>query len=535
MVFVELVVDEGFVLRMDSYRVLPRGVGLVEGSSVSPVFFAERMLGVRPYSWQVYVMELFRRAVLDRAERLELDVSGLVPEGDGSLVVRVDGREFVILTSRQIGKSTLVAVLSLWVTLFNKVPGTLFFNTSVLIVSASDDQSKKLLREMGRLLLLGDSKMSGYLGSDGESLFGNEYFSRLLSDSDPNNTSTITFKKYDSEVHGSYLLKGSLQGSSIKSYPPTSKVLGETASVLWVDEAAFTDRISDTFLYDYLYPVGNSTNALRGYTSTPWTTSGFFYRMVDPDGIYDEGDFLVCCFTIDAIRLENPSYYASVMKTIKGLEADGEIDKVQRAYYCRFVKGEKTFFVPEKVNDCFDSSLSLSTGCGLPCDLGVDFGGQVASKTVVTISRFDEVTGLVTRLYSHSYPVQEDMGLLDDISELMSRFNVQRVVVDDCPAGDFLIRVMEQDRGWLVTRMNFRTDKVKKYTAFRNLVNRGLFVSYPDNELKVEMNALEVSSGGSRSVIKHAPGYSDDLVDSLVISCYHFLSDELSGAKFYDW
>jgi hypothetical protein len=535
-VFKELVVDESFISEMSVFRGKPSGFsGLVASSSVSPVFFSERMLGVVPYSWQVYVLELFRRLVVGRARRVSLDLSGLDDCFDGSFRLLVDGEELVVITSRQIGKSTLLALLSVWLCVFNRVPGTLFFNTSVLIVSASDDQSKKLLREINRLLLLGDAHMSSYLGDDGEPLFGREYFSSLLSDSDPNNTSTITFSKYDVGVHGDYLLKGSLQGSTIKSYPPTSKVLGETASVLFVDEAGKTDKISDLFLYDYLYPVGNSTSAIRAYTSTPWTTSGFFYRAVDPDGVYGESNFLVVCFTIDAIRLENPGYYESVMKTIKSMESDGKLDEVQRAYYCRFVKGEKSYFKPGSVDVVFDKDLVMLEGSGLPVDLGVDFGGQVSSRTVVTISHFNEDSGVVSRLYHRVYPVQEDMSLLDDIAELMTRFNVQRVVVDDCPAGDYLIRVMEQERLWDVTRMNFRTDKVKKYGAFRSLMNKGLLVSYPDSDLKTEMMALEVSSGGQRSLLRAAPGYNDDMIDSWVISCYHFLDTLVDGVSFYDW
>ena len=81
-----------------------------------------------------------------------------------------------------------------------------------------------------------------------------------------------------------------------------------------------------------------------------------------------------------------------------------------------------------------------------PCDMGVDFGGQVKSKTVITISTIDEY-GQVHRLYHKQYPVQEDLSLLDDIKLLRERFSIERIIVDDCPAGDVWIRRMELE-GW---------------------------------------------------------------------------------------
>ena len=547
MVFKVLNVDESFVSSMDRFRGVPEGVRLLEGSFLNPVFFATHMLGVTPYSWQVFVMELFRRTLVERILFLESNGDDVVDGVDSELVVdvsrllssdelsfKVFGKEFVIITSRQIGKSTLLAMISLWVTLFNKVPSGLSHSTSVVIISASDDQSRTLLYEIKKLLLMGDLKMSQYLDGNGDSLFGKSYFSDLLSGDDPNNTSSITFKRYDALVHGDYLLKDSLHGSSIRSYPPTAKVLGTTSSVIFVDEAGKYDRISDQFFYDFLYPVGNSTNALRAYTSTPWEPVGFFYRMVDPEGLYSSSDYLVIAFTIDAIRLENPKYYATVMKTVNALLADGKRDEVDRAYYCRFVKGDSGFFDVEKVPEVFDSDLSLLEGYSGVCDLGIDVGGKNNSRSVVTISNFDEESGVITRLYHRAYPVMDDLSLLDDIDELMSRFNIQRVIIDECPAADHLIQRIERFYHWDLVKMSFRTWKIKKYNAFRDKVHRGLVKSYKDDDLMKEFYGFIYTRGSTQSSIAHAPGYSDDLLDSFVISCFNFLDSGVVN-EFFDY
>ena len=359
-----------------------------------------------------------------------------------------------------------------------------------------------------------------------------DFFTALLDETQPNNTTTISFKPHKHQ-HGEYLLIGSKNGSVIKSYPPTAVVLGETASVVIIDEAGKTDRISDTFFYDYAYPTGNSTDAIRIYTSTPWVLSGFFYRMVDPADDFSDTNIDKVLYTIDAIKIENPKYYKTVKKIIDQMNEDGKTDEVQRAYYCRFIKGEQSYFDPDKVMNVFDRDAVALPEFKGECDMGIDFGGQKTSKTVITISYLDKEEH-IQRIYDKVYEVQKDLSLLDDVEQLLKEFNVQRIIPDDCPEGDFLIRRMIEEKGWNVTPMNFRTDKVKKYGAFRSMLNKGKVHSYEDTELKTEMMALENSQGSRQSVIMAPPGYNDDRIDSFVLSSYHFLQDD-TGFKVYDW
>jgi len=415
---------------------------------------------------------------------------------------------------------------------FNKYPGTVYSNTIVGIASASDVQAKKLLYEMRKLLRLGNQHMKlTYRDKDNNPMFGEEFFTDLLDDHEPNNTTTLTFKPHDKAVHGEYLLAGSKSGSVIKSYPPTSGVLGETFTVVVIDEAGKSDKITDQFFYDFMYPTGNSTNAIRIYLSTPWTTSGFFYRLVDPDDIYPESAANVVVFTVDAIKIENPEYHKVVMKTIKALEQDGKIDEVQRAYYCRFVKGDDNYFNPDKVLDSFTSDYSMYNSYNGMTDMGVDFGGQAKSKTVITISELTN-EGHIRRLYHKSYAVGQDLSLIDDMQVLIKQFNVQRIIPDECPAGDFLIRTMKE-KGWNIHPMSFKADKVKKYGAFRSHLNRGEVVSYKDDALQTEMLAMETIQGDRTTKIRAAAGYNDDLIDSFIMSCYFYVSED-TGFKVFN-
>jgi len=441
-------------------------------------------------------------------------------------------REFVAITSRQIGKSKALSIFCVWAAIFNKYPGTIANNTSALIVSASDVQAKKLLYEMKRDMRIGNTYMRDtYRDEDNKPAFGEAFFDELLSDNEPNNTTTITFKEWDKEVHG-VLLKGSKSGSTIKSYPPTSAVLGETASIVIEDEAGKSDKITDQFHYDYLYPTGNSTNAVRIYTSTPWGPSGFFYRMVDPDDMYGDTPGYVVLFSMEAIQLENEFQYKAVKKIVDQLNKDGKTDEVQRAYYCRFIKGESSYFDPQDVFNIFED-FSMLDKYKEPCDMGVDFGGQVKSKTVITITEYTE-DGIIRRLYHKTYEVGKDTDLIQDIEELRQFFNIQRIIVDDCPAGQVFIRQMEEEKGWEVERMSFRADKVKKYGAFRVKLKKGRIQSYQDEDLKTEMLAMEHTPGSRQSNIQHAPGYSDDLIDSFLMSTYFFIDDE-DSVTFFEW
>ncbi len=510
----EIEVTKEFIVDMQRFKEKPKGKGLLEACRDSVILYSQYMLGIDLYAWQVY----FLKDLQD------------VMEGN------VEEEECLSITSRQIGKSTSLAIFNSWCAVFNKKPGTIHNNTIGLIISRSDTQAKKLLREVTKILRHGDSFMAEkYRDNDDKPVFGDKFFTGLLSKNDPNNTTTITFQPH-APKHGDILLYGSKAGSVIQCHPPTPVVLGETFSIGSIDEAGH-EKITDDFFFNDLYPTGDSTDCLWVYTSTPWKPSGFFYTFVDPDNMFGQTHMRGSCFTIEALKNE-PSeraqrQYEKVKKKITRLNRDGKIDEVQRSYYCRFIKGDNSYFDPEKVRDIFDERMLMSEKFTKPCDMGVDFGGQVTSKTVITISYLDD-DDKIHRLYHKQYEVGKDMSLLDDMAELMTRFNIQRVIPDDCPAGDFLIRVMKDEKGWDVQPMNFRTDKVKKYGAFRSMLNKGRVFSYKDDLLQTEMMALENSQGSRQSVIMPPKGYNDDMIDSFVLSTYFMVQDD-TGLSSYDW
>jgi len=505
---------------LDSLR-LPKDTNdsLFKASSDNIVVFAKHMLGLDLYYWQIEFLHEMQR-VLDGSSRYDMVVAN---------------------TSRQIGKSTCLAVFALWACVFNKRPDKRFQTTLVSIISRGGEQAKKLLREIKKTYRAGDRYMkSAYLDDDGNPVYGREFFSKLLSPDDPNNTTSISFVPHghDGVDHGEFLLKGSLGSSGIRCYPPTPIVLGETFTIGMIDEAGHRD-IPDTFWHDELYPTGDANEALWVFTSTPWEPKGFFYEHCDPENARGTSNIFKMVASIDILAYDknNPSaqkQYLAVKKKIENYKRNGEWNKVRKIYYCEFVQGDKSFFPPEKVASMFSEEISMVDEYSGECDIGVDFGGKT-SRTAYTISYKDVTNNRIVRLKHKRYEAENDDSLLADIEYEMTKFNIQRVIPDDCPAGWYRIGLMTK-KGWNVQPMNFRSDKMKKFSAMKNLMlaSEQTIFSYPDEQLRDEMYSIEYSEGSVRTILTTSNNMTDDMVDSFVMSMYFFLDSDSTG-RIIEW
>lgn len=509
----EIVITPEMVSEYNKLSERPEGKGLLEACSESVIVFAKHMLGMELYTWQkIVAIELMKR----------------VGQADFD-------KRFAILTSRQIGKTTLSAILALWIATFNKTASGAQYNSKIGIVSATDNQAKKVLREVRTLLRIGDAHCREHYSKEKEDIMDKGLLSALVDHEEDNNKQTITFK-YSKVVvdhesgaeapeFGQYLLEGSKVGSRIDSFPPTAVILGNTFSFLYMDECGRSEKFTDEVHDEFLRPTVKAFDGASLYTSTPWQPSGFFYDLCDPEDKKEEHDYPRFLFTVDAIKYENATQYESCLKDIEIYRLDGKGDEAERAYYCRFVRGESSYFDPEDVDVMFDGEDKFVTEFDGAVDIGVDFGGQVKSRTVVTVTYLDSA-GVIHRLYHKVYSVGDDDKLMDDLGYVMLRFpGWQRIIPDDCPAGHFRIKEMYKN-GWNVHPMNFRTWKVKKFGAFRARLHRGLIKSYQDGDLSVEMKALEFSNAATQSNIMPPRGYNDDMIDSFVMSCFFYLEGE---------
>lgn len=483
---------------LESFKDLSQS-DLFKACSNDPAVFAKYMLGIKLYAWQFLVTREI-----------------------------VKGNKRVILnTSRQIGKSLLSSVISLWFAVFNKGCTSEFKNTKVGVISATDDQAKKVMKDIKNLVYIGNHYCRIHYSKGKGDLFDLGLFSFLVDDARDaeNNKSTITFKSWSKEF--GLLLNNSLVGSFIKCYPPTDIVRGETFDLLFVDEAA---QIDDEVYNMAIEKTGEKFDAVRIMASTPYGLSGFFYEFFDPDDRVEDNMWTRFAFTIDAIRLDEPNEYVKRLKTIKQDESLGKILKIRQESYCEFVQSEQTFFNPSKVDEMFEPYTMFESYSG-ECDVGIDFGGLKSSQTVVTISRFDS-EGIIHRLFTMAYPVRQDGELVNDLKDLRKRFNIQRVIVDECPAG-YVIQDRLVKSGWNIVGMKFASEKVKKYGEFRAKLHKGRIKSYIDPELQSQMKALMTKQGVERTQIQPPPGYKDDYIDSFLLSTYFYISDD-DGFKCWD-
>lgn len=444
-------------------------------------YFMYHMLGIKPYLWQYRAFK-------------ELD--------KGS-------KRNIFCTSRQsLGKSTMLAVYALKMAFYNLMPHKSTLNTTrVGIISATEDQSKKLVNDIRSLIYKGDEWVRMITKGKVEKFFSSQLDNTKNA---KNSQSVITFKN----------------GSSISCYPPTNKVRGFTFNILMIDEAAFIEE--DEFFYEIALPTISKTDGQLIITSTPRGQRGFFYELFDPNDEKDGNGFFR--LWLDWTHIEDPKEKKRIESIRDLYYATGREREFDQEYMALFTIDKDSFFDSEDVDKAVDPALSKQDSYFGLCDLGIDFGGMGHSKTVLTISTLDD-DGIIKLIWDYEYKDGEEIHLIDDIKELVKKFNIQRIIADDCPEGKSYIESLEH-AGFNVHRMNFAKEKVKKYVQFRSKLRQGKIKFYKNKKLIAEMKSLEAIETVRTTKIQKPSGGSDDMIDSFVMSTY-FYTEEDNKVKFF--
>tara|TARA_Y100000310_G_C20699773_1_gene828613 strand:- start:4911 stop:6419 length:1509 start_codon:yes stop_codon:yes gene_type:complete len=434
-------------------------------------YFAYHNLGVTPRLWQYYFWK-------------KLDA---------------DKKRIMAVTSRQIGKSMAIAIFALKAAAYNLKPAGLGKKTHIGIISATEDQSHKLMQEIRRLIQIGDQQVNLLTKNKVQ-----KFYSSMIDTSQEarNNMGMMTFRN----------------GNTITCLPPTGKIRGNSFSYVFIDEAPHIDN-NDLF-HDEIEPTTANTRGNITMTGTPNGQQGWFFELFDPfdrkeDNIYERIWF-------DYTILEDQDIIDSIEAKKKQFAEEGRSKHFEQEYMAKFTSQVSAFFDSSDVDKMFDSNLTRMENSLPETDMGIDFG-MVHSNTVITISEFRE--GKVYRKYHYEYGHGQDLDVIKDILDLKDRFNCQRINVDDCPEGHYIILDLEK-RGINLTKMTFRTEKVSKYMSFRSKLKQSLILSYPDRELEAQMKGLQQQELATHTKITKPSGGKDDLVDSFLLSCYHFLDME---------
>ncbi len=424
-----------------------------------------------------------------------------------------------ICVARQLGKTIAACILLIWVCWYNKLPVTINVITICYIVSRDDDTASEFLGKIRLLLYDGDVEMSKYGYTN--------FFSGSLKE--PNNTEQITF----------------LNHCFIKSIPPTKKALGKSASLLWIDEAhrlKCMDMDTDTF-FDYASAMVAETGGGIVLSSSPEGQLGFFYRAIDPEGVYPNNEYVKVWFSwriwdddSDACR----RYQSYVKSEERRLIDAGRYRYFQQEYEALFTVTESSFFDIQDIESAVKDSPMLYEYKDGVCSLGIDYGLKV-SRTVLTVRTVK--AGELIQLFQYRCPANFDTNLLTDTSwehsvpNLKKRYNLSMIIVDDCPQGDSITRWLELNIGLEVKKYNFRSDQMSKEDSLnRNCVAYSYRAKLKSGVLKLprwnviqlsEMKTVEEVSQKILISIKSPQGQLCDTFDSDMMACVPFLDMQM--------
>lgn len=413
--------------------------------------------------------------------------------------------------SRQTGKTTAIAVFILWGIFFNLFPLGFDNSTRFMVISKDDDSAKKIISEIENLIILGDNRYSHITGGKVQGFFTKDRFGT-------NNMGQITFKR-----------AGAL--CFVKSFPPTTKIVGNSGHLI-IDECARLRLESaglseDKFFMEYADPVTSAVpNPFVLKSSTPEGVTGHFHSIFDPEDRFTEHEYTRVWYPYTVH--DDEGYQLMMEEKRRNYERDGKLKEFEQEYLALFVSAQGRYFDPEQhIKKMRDSTMHQMATYALPCYLGIDFGGQRTSHTVMTVSTEEkDIDGVkrIKRLWHKVYPVKGDSDLIPDIRSVLNRFAIKGIIVDS-QGGAYIVPEIKK-LGKRVTEMVFRSEKDIKYDLFRVRLFRDEVRSYEDEYLLKEMYAMT-------NDLKAPAGNTDDAIDSFIMSAYHYLTDG-GQIKFYE-
>lgn len=437
--------------------------------------------------------------------RFSLDVFGIRPYKYQHLLYKhiFSEKKMIICKSRQIGISTGIELASLYSAVYNIFPTGIFNNTKIGIISKTNEQSKKVLLDIKKLMMLGDSRIKS---KPFEALLDN---SRIV----PQNMYQINFKNK----------------CFIKCFPPTDAVRGESFDIVFVDEAAFIE--DDEIFFNSILPTVSRTDGRVILASTPNGQQGFFFEIFDPFDRFKTHEYQRYwfwwkhCEDIVQRKIIKQAYNEALEK--------GTLKNFQQEYEALFTVDEEAFFESSDVDKGVDPMLAIEYSWkDSPCSLAIDYG---ITKSATTLTVKTKHNGVIKTLFQFAaFDFDEnllmDRGFEHSVYNLYKRYDIKYVIVDDCPQGNRTNKQLENE-GFPVIRFNWgrgqhTSDKNKMYYSYRAHLKKG-HIKYPNiRELLFEMKALkEVRMKILTSIEKPKSG-TDDRVDGEVMASIPFLEDD---------
>jgi hypothetical protein len=412
------------------------------------------------------------------------------------------------VTSRQIGKSTSVAIFAFWAAYNNMYPSGPNKNTKIMIVSHTEQAAKELLRTIDDFISLADDRMALY--TKDRPAHEKRYFRSRIK------TQT------QFEIH---FPKGTIQ-----VFPPTGKVRGKSIDVLMIDEAAWlTASDPDYFFASDALPTTTATNGKIFLFSTPKGSSGFFHDIIRPNNEEPLVGWkrIWMPWTVVGVQSILENIWSKKDEYIqKGDELDFKIE-----YEASFLSGKSTFFNPMIIDQCVDISLTEEFTFAEPVTVGLDFG-DVHSRTVLTVVSNNKESKVTTLLWQKEFPGgYNNADIADFIYGLQrqGRYIVRQIVVDDCVGGKTAMELLRR-KGFNLVPFQFSTSKHEYFEYMKVAFANNRIALYNDPAVIAQLKALESHETVNGNIqIRKPVGGRDDRVDSLMLACSPFIKPERRG------
>lgn len=446
-----------------------------------PVFFAYYFLGIKLRVYQIYMIEHMLKF------------------------------NFIFsLWSRRLGKSITFKVFTAWALFYNKYPQGSNKTTKIIAISHTSEASDDYITDIKEMFEIGDEIV--YKRFNGK--LGKKYL-----------TSTFPTRGKTGKNNQKQLSIYNKGWNTLKSFPPTTAARGKPASIMVLDEIAFWKDYTSLQKDDYtiygevVRPIitDPSSSAKIFAATTPNGDSGLAYDLLPIDGHQTRYNLLWFPYYIH----KDQSYLDEMYETEKEYQASGKMNSFRQEYLAELVSKNDAYFDRDtEIENVFSENYQMVTQSIIPVHVGLDFGGSVKSRTVITMSMYDEESKICRRVYSYIYPLREDSTLKEDIIEWNYRFNIKKFHIDDQGGGSSLYAWFRNKFGEeKVDEVSFRREKADMYRLFKIACFQDRIKSFYDPNLFDEMVSFTAD-------LKPPQNKTDDSLDSFVMSVKDWIQED---------
>jgi hypothetical protein len=408
------------------------------------------------------------------------------------------------VSSRQIGKSFGIGGFSFWAAYNNVFPSGVDGRTNIVVISRTEDQAKKLLRNIFKMVKRADKVYD--MNTKGTKMWCKDKFTS------------------SSMVEKPTLFKLEWSGGSIEISPPTDKVLGDSISIVFIDEA---DKLKtenpDYLFYSSIMPTVKATKGSVFLFSTLKGTPTFFYEIINPEEESPGRGWnrIWLPWTV------NEDDWGYGWEERKRMIAEGKEIYFKTEYEASFASGEANFFDLEAVERMVDNFRKPIREYNGSVTVGLDYG----SKTSRTVATFIAEEDKFKILWYKEFPEAFDNSkLVQFFKEESQRYRIKKIIVDDCPAGDTPSNLLKQ-AGFNLKMFGFKKDKIRTYENVKIAMCNDRIEMYPDKEFISQIKGIEEKQSKTGYQIEKSKGFRDDICDSFILALSEYTKPRRHGKR----